>query len=151
GKSARFAEYACSEATLDFLMRHLLPFAQQNLRLIDPAGGRYGVMGASAGGLISLYAGLRLPEIFWPILSQSGGVAGIDQRRPIVFDIVRHMEVRPIKIWMDCGTIEYLLDANRELRDLLKSCGYDLTYREFDAGHNFTAWRDDLEYGLESL
>ena len=151
GKSARFAEYACSEATLGFIGRHLLPFAQQNLRLIDPAGGNYGVLGASAGGLISLYAGLRLPDLFGRVLSQSGAFAGIDRHKPIVFDMIKYNPLQPLKIWMDCGKYEYLLDSNRDMHDVLKARGYDVTYREYNGGHNYPAWRDDVEHGLESL
>jgi enterochelin esterase-like enzyme len=37
------------------------------------------------------------------------------------------------------------------MRDLLLGRGYDVTYREFNAGHNYPAWRDDVWRGLEAL
>jgi len=34
---------------------------------------------------------------------------------------------------------------------LLKEKNYPVKYHEFSAGHNFTAWRDDIWRGLEAL
>src|SRR5215211_8048099 len=51
GKSRRNVEYFCSDATLHWLDREILPLARQHLRLIDieKQPGAYGVLGASAG------------------------------------------------------------------------------------------------------
>ncbi len=59
------------------------------------------------------------------------------------------MPRRPLKIWMDVGRYEWLLAANRRLHELLQEREYDVTYREYNAGHNYPAWRDDLAHGLE--
>jgi enterochelin esterase family protein len=34
---------------------------------------------------------------------------------------------------------------------LLDRKRYNVTYREFSAGHNYTAWRDDVWRGLEEM
>jgi enterochelin esterase family protein len=34
---------------------------------------------------------------------------------------------------------------------LLDKRQYDVVYREFSAGHNYTAWRDDVWRGLEAM
>src|SRR5512139_1042555 len=62
GKTRRNVEYLCSDATLTWLEREILPLAHENLRLLDPAQspGAYGVLGASAGGLMCMYTGLRM-------------------------------------------------------------------------------------------
>jgi enterochelin esterase-like enzyme len=31
----------------------------------------------------------------------------------------------------------------------LKARGYEVAYREFNAGHNYPAWREDLIAGLQ--
>ncbi|RPJ19409.1 MAG: esterase family protein, partial [Chloroflexi bacterium] len=66
GKSRRNVEYLCSDATLAWLDREILPLAHKHLRLLDleKYPGAYGVLGASAGGLMSMYTGLRVSEIF---------------------------------------------------------------------------------------
>ncbi len=151
-RAARFIEYACSEATVDFLASIVLPLARQRLNVIDvgESPGAYGVMGASMGGLMALYTALRAPGIFGRVLSQSGAfnIMGHDM---VVFDLIRCVKPKPIQVWMDAGKLEELLACNRRLRRLLKSAGYDVAYREYGGGHNYPAWRDDLPRGLTWL
>jgi enterochelin esterase family protein len=47
--------------------------------------------------------------------------------------------------------METLLEPNRRMRALLEARGMLVGYREYPAGHNYTAWRDDLWRGLEAL
>ncbi|MCX7706381.1 MAG: alpha/beta hydrolase-fold protein, partial [Anaerolineae bacterium] len=152
GSQARMIEYACNEATVGFLMECVLPLAQKHLNLIDPARqpGAHGVLGASMGGLMALYAALRLPQVFGHVLSQSGAFRlGSDDT--VVFPLLRYAPQPQVKIWLDVGRYEWLLPANRQLRDLLAQQGYDFSYREFNAGHNYPAWRDNVWRGLEWL
>lgn len=154
GGPERFMEYACSESTLAFLLTQVLPVARQRLNLIDPAQspGAYGVLGASMGGLMALYTGLRLSHIFGKVLAQSGAYRtnNFDQ---VVFDLVQHGPLRPLEIWMDVGRYDMLelLTANRRMVDMLMNKGYRLTYREYNAGHNYAAWRNEIWRGLETL
>ncbi len=152
GKSRRNAEYFCSDATLTWLEEEILPLAREHLRLVNikERPGSYGVLGASAGGLMSMYTGLRMPEIFGNVLCQSG-VFSLRGRDFAAVDLVRHEHARGIKIWMDVGQLEDLLEDNRRMVALLNEKNYDVTYREFSGGHNYTAWRDDLWRGLEEM
>jgi enterochelin esterase family protein len=99
---------------------------------------------------MSLYTGLRMPDIFGKVLSQSG-VSALDGRDFATVDLVKHNHARDIKIWMDAGRLEWLLDDNRRMSTLLKKQGYQVSYREFSGGHNYTAWRDDVWRGLETM
>jgi enterochelin esterase family protein len=157
GRQARMLEYACSESTIGFLVANLLPFARAHLNLLDPADqpGAYGVLGASMGGLMALYTGLRLPHIFGRVLSQSGAFS-FDAYDLVVYDLARcgpacGGEQRALNIWMDVGRYEWLLDTNRRMVELLRSKGYPVAYHEYHAGHNYPAWRDDVWRGLEHL
>ncbi len=153
GKSRRNVEYLCSDATIAWLEREVLPLACEHMQLLDTAEypGAYGVLGASAGGLMAMYTGLRMPEIFGKVLCQSG-VFSLDERDLAVVDLVRYRHAHGIKIWMDVGKLEdELLEDNRRMVALLKEKQYDVTYREFSASHNYTAWRDDIWYGLEEM
>jgi enterochelin esterase-like enzyme len=153
GDAARLVEYMCSDATLGFLILNVLPLAKQHLNLLDIAKnpGACGILGASMGGLMALYAGLRLPEVFGKVISQSGAF-GFDLmgKNDLIHDLAQHYERRSIQVWMDVGRYEGLLDANRRMRDLLQMKGYQPVYREYNGGHNYTSWRDELEYGLEA-
>lgn len=152
GGPRRFVEYACSEATLAWLDHDVLPLAREQLNLLDikKYPGAYGVLGASMGGLMALYTALRMPDIFGNVLSQSGAFH-FEQFDTVTVDMVKHFPKRDIRIWMDAGKLEWLLDSSQKMQKLLKSMGYEVTYREFTGGHCYTAWRDDLWRGLEKL
>ncbi len=152
GRSRRNVEYLCSDATIHWLDREILPLAREHLRLIniEEHPGAYGVLGASAGGLMSMYTGFRMPEIFGKVICQSG-VFGLDGRDFAVVDLVRYEHARDLKIWMDIGTLDELLEDNRRMVALLNEKEYNVTYREFAAGHNYTAWRNDLWRALEAM
>lgn len=152
GGKVRGIEYACSEAHIGFLLALVLPLAERKLNLLDIGAtpGAFGIMGASMGGLMALYTGLRVPHIFGRVLSQSGAFT-LDVHDTVVFDLVRHGPVHPLKIWIGVGRYEWLLECNQRMHGLLVARGYQVDYREFNAGHNYPAWRDGLARGLESL
>ncbi len=154
GGLARTVEYSCNDSTLGFIMTEVLPLAKNHLNLIDinKNPGAYGVLGASMGGLMALYTGARIPQVFGHILSQSGAFAwaGFDM---VVFDLLEHGDLRQLKIWMDVGIydIPSLLVSNRRMYSLLNQRGYAVEYSEYNAGHNYPAWRDEVWRGLEYL
>ncbi len=150
--SARFVEYACSEATVSFLTDVVVPFARAHLHLLDVGRepGDYGVLGSSMGGVMALYAACRAPEVFGSALSQSGAF-GTPSHDFVIFDLLRLSAVSPVRVWMDAGRYEGLLECNRRMHQLLGSKDYDVTYREYNGGHNYPAWRDDVWRGLEAL
>lgn len=157
GDQARVVEYACNEATVAFVARRVVPLARERLHLVDPAGqpggvGAYGVLGASMGGLISLYTALRLPRIFGHVLSQSGAFSwGEPELVPMIVDYAQQRRETGLNIWMDVGRFEFLADSNRRMRDALTSAGYHVTYQEYSGGHNYTCWRDEVAMGLQTL
>ncbi|MBN8583067.1 MAG: esterase family protein, partial [Anaerolineae bacterium] len=104
GDDLRSVEYACSDATLLDIERLILPLAAKKLNLIDikKNRGAYGVLGASFGGTMSVYTGLRLPDIFGKVIAQSPAFA-IDGRDFVSVDLIRAKMSREIKIWMDIG------------------------------------------------
>ncbi len=148
----RSVEYLCSDATLQWLDNIILPLAREQLNLLDPArrSGAYGVLGASAGGTMALYAGLRMPNTFGNVIAQSSASAvnGMDLS---TVDLVRSKHSRDIKVWMDVGSLDFLLEDNRRMSSLMQEQGYNVAYREFAGGHNYTAWRNDIWRGLEAL
>jgi len=148
----RNVEYACSDGTLLWLDQVILPLARKRLNLlnIEKHPGAYGVLGASLSGTMSLYTGLRMPEIFGKVLSQSGAFA-IESLDFAAVDLVKHGQAHDINIWMDVGRLDELLQDNRGMHALLEEKGYQVTFREFTAGHCYTAWRDDIWRGLEVM
>jgi len=150
GGPARSLEYSCSESMLGFVFECVIPLAQEHLILTPPGGEPYGVLGASLGGLMAMYTGMRLPQVFGKVLSQSGAFI-LPEHEFVVVDLVRYAPPPVIDIWMDTGRYEWLLDGNREMYALLKEKEYKVKYHEFSGGHNYTSWRDEIWRGLETL
>jgi enterochelin esterase-like enzyme len=150
GGASRTVEYSCSESTIGLLMECVLPLAKENLNLEPVESGGYGVMGSSLGGSMALFTALRFPKIFHNVLSQSGAFIAPDFQS-VVVDLVKCGPTPEIDIWMDAGRLDWLLEGNQQMYALLKEKNYHVKYREFSGGHNFTAWRDDISYGLEAL
>ncbi len=145
---ARVAEYACSEATLMTVVNDALPWAQAQAPLLDTPGA-HGVMGASMGGLMALFTGLRRPGLFGHVLAQSGAYGWRDES--VVFDLARWGDPTRLRIYQSVGRYEGLLDSNRRLRAVLVEHGYDAAYHELSAGHNYPAWAANLTEGLAWL
>jgi enterochelin esterase family protein len=153
GGKQRNLEYACSDGTIGWLDHVILPLASEKLKLLNIKRnpGAYGVLGASFGGLMSLYTGLRMPEVFGKVMCQSGTFES-DGRDFAAVDLIRHGHASErLKIWMDVGKLDVLLGDNRRMKSLLKKNGYQLEYREFTSGHSYTAWRNDVWRGLEAM
>ncbi|MBN8634373.1 MAG: esterase family protein [Anaerolineae bacterium] len=154
GGSARMVEYTENDTTLYFVREHVLPLAQTELNLIDIKAqpGSYGVLGASMGGLMALWAGVRMPEIFGKVISQSGafGIAP-DGREMLIDKLIKLGEGRSIQIWQDAGTLEWLLTGNRKMHELLRTHGYNVIYHEFSGGHNYTMWSNTVWRALEVM
>jgi enterochelin esterase-like enzyme len=151
-RQARFVEYDHGEAALAGITRLVLPLAQQELHLLDITQhpGAYGVLGASMGGLMALFTGLRLPHIFGTVLSQSGAFQrGFlpDDIPPLIEMMIQQLPP-PQRMWMAAGKLEWLLETNRYIHKLMLQRGYSVTYQEYNGGHNYTCWRNTLPHAL---
>jgi predicted alpha/beta superfamily hydrolase len=143
------------------LIEELKPFIDANYRTLTDAKDT-GLGGSSLGGLVSLYLGLKYPNVF-------GRLAVVS---PTVFwgndFIVHYIERLPQKpderIWVDIGTREgrdaseaqQTVTKTRLLRDTLVKKGWqpekDLKYFEADgAEHNERAWAARVGPILEFL
>lgn len=151
GGSSRFVEYAQGEAALFFALEKVFPLARQEINLLDESGA-HGILGASMGGLMALYGGLRYPKIFGHVLSQSGAFWVDDPAyEMLIIQLVRQLPTQPLKIWQDVGKLEGLLDGNRVMNALLNEKGYNVRYTEYNGGHNYTMWANYVAHGLKFL
>ena len=99
---------------------------------------------------MALYTGMRMPNVFGKVLSQSGAFDKQEYEFAVA-DLIRYAPRPDIQVWMDFGHFEWLLEGNRQMYALLKEKDYRVKYHEFSGGHNYTAWRDDIWHGLEAL
>jgi predicted alpha/beta superfamily hydrolase len=153
---------------LAFLVESVKPCVDRAFRSA-PGRDQTGIAGSSLGGLISLYAFFRYPQVF--------GLAGVfspafEIGAARFYPFMEQASFRGGKIYMDVGTLEarglepdpdvmqelsdlYLYDVRR-MRDLLLAKGYregqDLLYFEEQGGiHHESAWARRLPAALKFL
>jgi enterochelin esterase family protein len=151
-ETARVMEYAANPVLMGILEWLVLPLAQKQLKLLDhhQQAGVHGLMGASMGGLMALFGGLYLPRLIGKVFAEAGAFIINGYEMPTL-DLVQHLPKPSLKIWMECGSHDFLLSANRKMLAELQAHGYNPTYREYPGAHNYTCWRDQLADGLMAL
>jgi predicted alpha/beta superfamily hydrolase len=138
-----------------FIVETLKPAIDVNFRTL-PDRASTGMMGSSMGGLITLYAFFRYPEVFGFAGALSPSCWFAD--RAIYSFIEQSSFTEGRKLYVDTGTLEgdeELQDARR-LRDLLMAegleVGRDLLYVEGEgAEHTESAWAYRLQIALRFL
>jgi predicted alpha/beta superfamily hydrolase len=138
-----------------FLLQEIMPFIQTQYRIAsEPAS--TGIGGSSLGGLVSLYIGLKLPQVFGKIAALSPSVWW-NQRVILQFAATATVHPRP-SIWLDIGTKEgpRIVPDVEQLRDVLLKKGWrlgeDLHYERVEGGeHNEAAWSQRIGRVLQFL
>jgi predicted alpha/beta superfamily hydrolase len=152
---------------VSFMADTVKPLIDRDFRTL-PGSDHTGVLGSSMGGLISLYAFFRRPDVF--------GLAGVMSpslwfAQEAIFPYVQHAPFHPGKVYLDIGTHEGIdarafqrsphkyvsryVGAARRMRDALAAKGYApgaaLRYDEEEATHSEAAWAQRLPGALRWL
>ena len=134
--------------------------------------------GNSMGGYGALKCALRAPQTFSKVISLSGALDAVDTAinntvpatRRYWEDVFGPAEdvsgsendlfaaataltdpaLRP-RIYMWCGTEDFLYDQNVRMRDHLRALGYDLTYEESPGDHQWRHWDKKIADALDWL
>jgi predicted alpha/beta superfamily hydrolase len=156
------------ETYLSFVVETVKPLVDRDFRTLNDKD-HTGIMGSSMGGLISLYAFFRYPEIF--------GFAGamspyVMFATGAIFPYVEKIPFNPGRVYLDVGTREeahlmkdeglfqslskHYRDQVRHMRDLLTQKGYrpghSLLYVEDEGAiHHESAWARRLPQALSFL
>ena len=138
-----------------FLIQEVMPFVQRQYRAL-PDPHVTGMAGSSLGGLLSLYLGLKHPQIFGRLAALSPSVWW-NQRVIYRFAAAAPVEPRP-RIWLDIGTSEgpRIVQDVEQFRDILIQKGWqlgkDLSYQRIEgAEHNEAAWAQRVGPFLQFL
>ncbi|MBS1792562.1 MAG: hypothetical protein JSS81_01840 [Acidobacteria bacterium] len=137
----RMKEYWASDDYARFVATEVVPAIDEKYRTIRDREGR-AIIGASLGGVTSVWVGLQYPEVFSRIGGQSPSFWVDDER---VVKALEKLDAAPdkFKFYLDDGAFEGTEDTRR-VNVLLRAKGYSVTYFEGPTGHNWTAWRDRL-------
>jgi enterochelin esterase family protein len=168
---SRLAELMCSEmvarALATDLLRSWLP-ARLN---ITHAPQRTVIGGVSAGGLAAVFTAVRHPDVFGNAISQSGSFwwgPGSNMPADMTQKDVEWewltAQVRaglaPQRFFLEVGVLESspqggrvpdMIGPNRRMRDALRAVGHDVSYREFNGGHDFVCWRGNIADALMAI
>ncbi len=157
----RNREYGADPRQPAFLVDELLPVLRERFPVTEDRS-ELGVMGASFGGVTSLFTAWTRPGVFGKLLLQSGsfvftdiGHHGRSELFDPVVDFVNDFRNDPsrvdARVFLSCGTFESLIWFNRSLKPLLQDAGVDVRFVEAQDGHNWINWRDRLRDGLTWL
>lgn len=149
------------DAYADYLHLEIRPFIESQYG----AAQINGLMGASLGGLISLYTALRYPNGYDMAISLSGtvGWGRIDHDNPTIIELFQDAGIQPFAIYIDSGGYGDCYDSdgdgiqddswnspdnyceNLQFRDTLANLGYSFDvslwhWHENGAEHNEAAW-----------
>ncbi|MFD0870042.1 Endo-1,4-beta-xylanase Z precursor [Chlamydia abortus] len=162
-----------------YFMNDLIPFIDSQYRTLTSRENRV-ICGLSMGGFGSLLLALRNPGQFGAAGSLSGALGMFpssdrldlapdwepDQLVRIVgpldeeyarhhnlsFLAARALQQGPYpEIYFDCGTEDFLYQANLWLKDELTRLNYPFTYQEFSGSHTWEYWSEHLEDVLKFM
>lgn len=150
------------EAYLDFVMQTIKPIIDEDFRTL-PEQATTGILGSSMGGLISLYAFFRKPEVFGFAGALSPAIWFADHA--LLHDLDQLEQLPDGKLYFDAGRRELDTAAEksaqytllvRHLRDKLVERGYheggNLKYIEdYEGTHSEQDWARRLPDALRFL
>jgi enterochelin esterase family protein len=160
--AVRWTDSFCNYRFAAFIGEELLPWA----------AGQFGLRaentpvilgGLSLTGLAAAHAALTCGASISAVLCQSASFWWSDGR---FIAECRQRRRLPLRFRISCGTketIEYVehgpglvqrtsqLASNRLMRDVLVENGWDVSYEEFNGGHDLGSWRADLPNSLRAL
>ncbi|MBV8358844.1 MAG: hypothetical protein JO189_13035 [Deltaproteobacteria bacterium] len=138
----RMEEYWANDRYLEFLCGELLPEIEERYRTAADRKTR-GVMGASLGGLISVYAALSRPDLFSLVAGQSSALMIEEQKLTAMVQSTKRASFR---FYFDVGKYEpRFIPAHEKFIGLLKKKRWPTLYQELPGGHNWTSWRAHLK------
>lgn len=161
-QETRTLELPCYTPFADFLAEELVPWIRKKYNVATKPS-QVIVAGSSFGGLAAVFAGLKYPNVFGNVLSQSGSFYWRPEGEiepewlPRQFVATDRL---PLHFYLEVGLHERLirysdgpslLSSNRHLRDILQAKGYPVHYVEYNGGHDYLCWQGTLAEGLVAL
>ena len=154
--SERRTELPCNPQFADFLAKELVPWSRSNYNVATQPE-RTVAAGSSFGGLASVFAGLKHPEVFGNVISQSGSFFWKPDGTQQGEWLTRQVEAAPklpVRFYLQVGLMESAsmeVEPNRRMRDVLNARHELIGYSEFDGGHSFLNWTSGMATALQRM
>ncbi len=144
-----------------FISNELVHYIDFNYKTIDSSASR-GISGVSMGGHGAMFLAFKHPDVFGVIGSSSGVLdllpySGFWNLQTIIGDNTKAKErlkkyssfylldkIRSTtqKIWIDCGTEDFLIDLSRKFHQKLLDKNIQHVYLEKPGAHTLKYWKD---------
>jgi enterochelin esterase family protein len=135
--------------------KDLRPYVEKNYRVIDNRSQR-AIAGLSMGGSQTLNIAFAELDDYGYIGVFSSGIFGIaggfggrppsreweEGHKEVLDDAELNNDLK--LLWFATGKDDFLVRTTEATVDMLKSHGFDVTYRETEGGHTWINWRDYL-------
>lgn len=127
-----------------FIAESVVPAVEQKYGIQDKASNRL-IIGPSAGGLISLFTGLKYSNVFGNIASQSASVWMAPEKIHDLMQTVSESQTKP-RLFLEWGSLENwgITDFNPAAVNDAKSLGIPVKSRTIPALHNWDGWKNGL-------
>jgi putative tributyrin esterase len=140
----------------DYISKDVVQFVDNTFPTIATAAGR-AIAGLSMGGYGAILHHLRHPDVFSAACSHSGAMgftyprlkiaeyidkisAVFPRRKYDLFALSRKADKRGVKIRMDCGVDDFLIEHNRTFHRHLLKLGVEHVYQENSGTHDWAYW-----------
>lgn len=157
GQPARQREYTCCPEYARFVAEDLVGWIRQQYPQVTDIV----IAGLSLSGLAAAYIASRYAGVFRSVISQSGSFWW--ERGRFAEELTA--ATRPgQEYWLSVGSLETDVNVDHGPATLfqewsqiagcmsaaaaLRAKGYSVSYREYDGGHDFDCWREDLALAL---
>jgi glucoamylase len=145
----RMKEYWANTEWADFVAEEVVPAVEKKyFTTIKTGRENRALLGASLGGITSVWIGLKHPGKFANIGGQSSSF-WVDNER-VVKELAKLKGDEKFNFYFDDGIFEGVEDS-RKVTKLLRGKGFPVTYREAYTGHNWTSWKDRLADAFVAL
>lgn len=136
----RNSQFFCNPKYAQFFVGELIPAISDSYP-VSPSRDDRVILGLSFGGLNAACFGLMAPGTFGGVAMQSPALHPVPQLK----DLYASEDRRPIKIFFSIGRTNDNTQEGRSFRDVLQNKGYDVLYKEVNAGHNWRNWKPLLD------
>ena len=139
------------DAFFESLRRDIMPKVEAGYHVERTSRGR-AIAGASMGGAQALYIGLNHPELFGWVGSFSGAIIMYGSDLSKWFSVLGpYLNAKLRLLALYCGTADFLLTANRHMKDFLKASDVHFYQMETPGAHTWNVWRRNLIDFLNKL
>jgi enterochelin esterase family protein len=146
--ATRARELPCHEGFVRFLTDELMPWVTELTgATTDPE--RTTIAGKSYGGLASVFAGLRRPDVFGRVIAQSGSFWWAppgEEPEWLLQEAGGVSGELPVRFCLDVGLQEgdWMIPQTQRLTAALAEQAEEVLYREYNGGHDITCWLAEL-------